>query len=337
MTARAISPTAVVAHCVQVAELRSPRPSDHAAGDAMSARWGDQIYQASGHRRGIRGAPRACGAYDTRRFLTDAEYVKRLEEVRNRDERDLAHVDVLSGKVDAPNAPIRPGVIQQSRGGPRSSSIRPTAGSRRARRPPNRFPCSVGSCSAASPCDTYEEYGLGVRCIVHVGGTPDAMFRRRRRNLRLSRPGIVVITYKLIHDTRIIPIDPSPSGSCSRRRSGPTWAVPWPWEGRRLSSRDEPEVEHVGDPPAADRTVRATNPDTIEYGVTFIDPATWTAPVDSGPSPQSAARRCGRFETPATKRTHGMRYMLEASPARGPRVGRPADRRRDQVNGEPSR
>jgi hypothetical protein len=44
--------------------------------------------------------------FGTRQFLTDAEYAKRLEDVRIRDERDLARVDVLSGKVDGPNAPI---------------------------------------------------------------------------------------------------------------------------------------------------------------------------------------------------------------------------------------
>ena len=44
--------------------------------------------------------------YGTRQFLTDAEHAKRLEDVRIRDARDLARVDVLSGKVDGPNAPI---------------------------------------------------------------------------------------------------------------------------------------------------------------------------------------------------------------------------------------
>ena len=38
--------------------------------------------------------------FGTRQFLTDDEYARRLEEVRVRDEGDLAPVDVLSGKVD---------------------------------------------------------------------------------------------------------------------------------------------------------------------------------------------------------------------------------------------
>ena len=44
--------------------------------------------------------------FGTRQFLTDDEYAARLEEVRLHDERDLARVDVFSGKVDGPNAPI---------------------------------------------------------------------------------------------------------------------------------------------------------------------------------------------------------------------------------------
>ena len=33
-----------------------------------------------------------------------------------------------------------------------------------------------GSLQRGEPCDSYEDYGLGVRCIVHGGGFPDAMF-----------------------------------------------------------------------------------------------------------------------------------------------------------------
>jgi hypothetical protein len=36
--------------------------------------------------------------FGTRQFLTDSEYATRLEEVRLRDERDLAPVDVFSGR-----------------------------------------------------------------------------------------------------------------------------------------------------------------------------------------------------------------------------------------------
>jgi hypothetical protein len=65
---------------------------------------------------------------------------------------------------------------------------------------------------AGEPCDSYEDYGLGVRCIVHGGGFPDAMFPAvYNANMRIVQSqGYVVITYELIHDTRVIPIETAP-------------------------------------------------------------------------------------------------------------------------------
>ena len=83
---------------------------------------------------------------------------------------------------------------------PRTSQARPC--------PRRRAAASLGG----EPCDTYEDYGLGVRCIVHGGGFPDAMFPAvYNANMRIMQtPGFVAITYELIHDTRVIPIDPPP-------------------------------------------------------------------------------------------------------------------------------
>jgi hypothetical protein len=69
--------------------------------------WGDLDYQGEWTTEGEYGVPFERPAqYGGRAFLTDAEYAKRLEDVRIRDAKDLERVDVLSGKVDAPNAPI---------------------------------------------------------------------------------------------------------------------------------------------------------------------------------------------------------------------------------------
>ena len=47
--------------------------------------------------------PRSNG---TRQFLTDEEYAMRMQDIRVRDEQDLAPVDVLSGRVQGATAPI---------------------------------------------------------------------------------------------------------------------------------------------------------------------------------------------------------------------------------------
>ena len=113
MTARAIlTPTAAVvaiSALVQVAELSLAAAQATTRAETATERtsWGDPDLQGEWTSEGEYGVPLERAApYGTRRFLTDAEYAKRLEEVRIRDERDLARVDVLSGKVDAPNAPI---------------------------------------------------------------------------------------------------------------------------------------------------------------------------------------------------------------------------------------
>ena len=68
-----------------------------------------------------------------------------------------------------------------------------------------------GSLLGGEPCDSYDEYGLDVRCIVHGGGLPDAMVPAvYNANLRIfQNQDFVVITYELIHDTRIIPLKTS--------------------------------------------------------------------------------------------------------------------------------
>ena len=76
---------------------------------AFTARtpWGDPDLQGEWTAEGEYGVPFERPAqFGTRQFLTDEEYAKRLDDVRIRDERDLTRVDVLSGKVDGPNAPI---------------------------------------------------------------------------------------------------------------------------------------------------------------------------------------------------------------------------------------
>ena len=63
--------------------------------------WGDPDLQGEWTSEGEYGVPFERPAqFGSRAFLTDAEYAKRLDDVRARDERDLARVDVLAGKVE---------------------------------------------------------------------------------------------------------------------------------------------------------------------------------------------------------------------------------------------
>jgi hypothetical protein len=285
-------------------------------------RWGDPDLQGEWTSEGEYGVPfERPPQFGTRQFLTDAEYATRIEEVRRRDERDLAPVDVLSGKVDAPNAPI-PHWREYNTTSRRTSVVIDPPDGRLPPRVPQAGPVPVqrcGSLQRGEPCDTYTDYGLGVRCIVHGGGFPDAMFPAvYNANFRIVQaPGYVAITYELIHDTRVIPIDASPQapslspairmymGSARGRWDGATLVV----ETANLKAATRgasPGLRLI------ERFTR-TGRDSIHYQVTFDDPATWTARWTAALDLEARPDDAGVYEYACHEGNHGMRYMLAAS------------------------
>jgi hypothetical protein len=284
--------------------------------------WGDPDPEGEWTTEGEYGVPIERPAqYGTRQFLTDAEYAKRLDDVKIRDERDLARVDVLSGKVEGPNAPIphwreyntssrRTSLVIDPPDGrlpPRTTQAKPVA------------PQRCGSLQRGEPCDTYEDYGLGVRCIVHGGGFPDAMFPAvYNANMRiLQSAGIVAITYELIHDTRIIPIDPSPGHArLSDNIRMYMGSARGHWEGSTLVvETTNLKANTRGSSPAL-RLVerfRRTGRDAIDYTVTFIDPTTWTAPWTAALDMKKRPDDAGVFEYACHEGNYGLEHMLRTS------------------------
>ncbi len=285
--------------------------------------WGDPDLQGEWTSEGEYGVPLERPAqFGTRQFLTDEEYAKRLEDVRIRDERDLARVDVLSGKVDGPNAPI-PHWREYNTTSRRTSLIIDPPDGRLPPRVPQARPVPVqrcGSLQRGEPCDSYEDYGLGVRCIVHGGGFPDAMFPAvYNANMRIVQsPGLVAITYELIHDTRIIPLDPSPPRepllSPAIRiymGAGRGW-----WEGTTLVvETTNLRANTRGSTPALRLVERFTRTgrDAIDYTVTFIDPATWATPWTAALDLKARPAGAGVFEYACHEGNYGLTYMLSAS------------------------
>ena len=285
--------------------------------------WGDPDLQGEWTSEGEYGVPfERPPQFGTRQFLTDDEYTKRLEEVRDRDERDLAPVDVLSGKVDAPNAPI-PHWREYNTTSRRTSLVIDPPDGRFPPRTPKARPIPVqrcGSLQRGEPCDSYEDYGLGVRCIVHGGGFPDAMFPAvYNANMRIVQsPGFVAITYELIHDTRVIPLDTvlrqdAPLSEAVRMYKG---AAHGRWDGTTLVV----ESSHLkantrGSTPGLRLIERFTRTgrDAIQYEVTFVDPATWTAPWTAALDLKARPADSGVFEYACHEGNYGMSNMLSAS------------------------
>lgn len=261
--------------------------------------------------------------FGTRERLTDEEYAKRLAAVQQRDERDLERVDVLAGKVDAPNAPI-PHWREYETSSRRTSLVIDPPDGRLPPRTPTAAPLPVqrcGSLQRGEPCDSYKDYGLGVRCIVHGGGFPDAMFPAvYNANFRIVQaPGVVAITYELIHDTRVIPIDPpsaaptphvSPAirmymGDARGHFEGSTLVV----ETTNLKAATRGASQDLR---LVERFTRESD-GLIRYSVTFIDAATWTAPWTAALDLTARAEDAGVFEYACHEGNYGMRNMLSTA------------------------
>jgi hypothetical protein len=325
MNARVICTVAASAIALAIsvqlpAQTRGAAPANRDTGWSERTPWGDPELQGEWTTEGEYGVPLERPAqFGTRRYLTDAEHAKRLDDVRIRDERDLARVDVLSGKVDGPNAPI-PHWREYNTTSRRTSLVIDPPDGRLPPRTAQARPVPVqrcGSLQRGEPCDSYEDYGLGVRCIVHGGGLPDAMIPAvYNANMRIVQgPGFVAISYELIHDTRVIPLDPSPRETSPALRTYMGIAR-GRWEGTTLVvETSNLKANTRGASPGLRLIERFTRTgrDDIDYQVTFIDPATWTAPWTAALDMKARPDDAGVFEYACHEGNYGLSHMLRTS------------------------
>ena len=306
-----------------VAQTRAGGAQTSNGGWSGRTPWGDPDLEGEWTSEGEYGVPLERPAqFGTRPFLTDQEYARRLDDVRERDERDLARVDVLSGRVEGANAPI-PHWREYNTTSRRTSLIVDPLDGRLPPRTAQARPVPVqrcGSLQRGEPCDSYEDYGLGVRCIVHGGGFPDAMFPAvYNANMRIVQsPGLVAITYELIHDTRVIPLEGATPrepllSPAIRMYMG---AARGRWEGTTLVvETTNLKVGTRGASPGLHLIERFTRtaPNHIDYRVTFVDPATWTAPWTAALDLASRPDDAGVFEYACHEGNYGMANMLSTS------------------------
>jgi hypothetical protein len=285
--------------------------------------WGDPDLQGEWTSEGEFGVPfERPASFGTRAFLNDEEFAKRLAGVAERDERDLAPVDIF-GKVEGPSAPI-PHWREYDTNSRRTSLVIDPPDGRLPPRAPGAAPVPVQTCGSlqrGEPCDSYKDYTLGVRCIVHGSGFPDAMFPAvYNANFRIVQsPGSVAIVYELIHDTRVIPVDPSPQARAPHLASAIRMYLGdarGHWEGNTLVVETtnlkaaprgaSPDLRLV------ERFTRASK-DLIQYEVKFVDPATWTATWTAALDLKSRPDGAGVFEYACHEGNYGLRNMLSTA------------------------
>jgi hypothetical protein len=132
------------------------------------------------------------------------------------------------------------------------------------------------------PADSYTDRSLYDRCITR--GLPGSMMPANYGNSYriVQSPGYVAITYEMVHETRLIPLDGRPAlGSTFRQYMGEPRGH---WDGNTLvvvttNFRDEPAYR--GSNPETVRFVERftpTAPDKVEWSFTVEDSSTWTRP-----------------------------------------------------------
>jgi hypothetical protein len=132
------------------------------------------------------------------------------------------------------------------------------------------------------PADSYTDRSLYDRCITR--GLPGSMMPANYGNSYriVQSPGYVAISYEMVHETRIIPLDGRPQvGTAIRQYMGEPRGR---WDGNTLvveTSRFKDDPVYRGSNPATLTLVERftlTAPGKIEWSVTVDDPTSWTRP-----------------------------------------------------------
>jgi hypothetical protein len=168
------------------------------------------------------------------------------------------------------------------------------------------------------PADSWEDRSLYDRCITR--GIPGSMMPAIYGNsYRVHQgPGVVTITYEMVHDTRVIPLDNRPHVAASIRQY--VGDARGRWEGNTLviettNFTDKTSYRGSGDQLKMIERFTLLGPDTVEWAVTFDDPHTWARPWTFAMNLTKADESQQPFEYACHEGNYGMRNMLSAARA----------------------
>ncbi len=279
MTRRLLMTTTVLI-ALLIPALASPQAPPSNANDtgraSSTARtpWGDPDFAGVWSSDDMRGIPRERPEeFGTRRFLTDEEYVKRVE-------RDTQSRTQESNRVGAFRNDVGTRTFRQT-----SLVVDPpdgkipalTAAGQSRLRMRNRGSFGDG------PFHSPEDFTLYDRCITRgvVGSLGPAIYGNGVTIVQ--SPGMIAISYEMVHDTRLIPLDGRPHLSPAMKQYMGT-ARGW-WEGETLvietnGFTDKTAISGLRHSAALRLTERISRVDnlTLDYQVTIDDPETYTKP-----------------------------------------------------------
>jgi hypothetical protein len=272
--------------------------------------------------------------YGDRRLLTDAEFAQRQKQTASQVQSDLSEFEVFSadtrnaGAVGSATSPP-PHWLERGKASRRTSLVIDP--------PDGRLPATVqqgrgrGRGATAAAGGTFgglgafgatpvfsgpQDLSLWERCITR--GVPAAIFPTvYNANIRIVQgPGVVAITYEMIHDTRVIPIGSGAhAGSAIRGYEGDSRGR---WEGDTLvvdttnfsektNYRGSRDTLHLIERFRRDR-------DGLHYEVTVDDPQTWAKPWTAALT-LDAQPDDSLFEYACHEGNNSMRNILSAARA----------------------
>jgi hypothetical protein len=220
----------------------------------------------------MRGVPMSRAAqYGTREYLTDQEFAVRAKQRKSARDVDDARTGTFRNEEGSRDFSYTSMVID-----PPDGRVPPTTATARAR------PRQGGS-FGVGPWDKVQDFSLYDRCITRgaIGSFMPAVYGNGARIMQT--PDAVVITYEMIHDTRIIPLVPKPQiGSSIQLWMGDARGH---WEGDTLvvesaNFTNRTAVGGATHSTALRLTERFTriDPEMIDYVITVNDPETFTRP-----------------------------------------------------------
>jgi hypothetical protein len=168
------------------------------------------------------------------------------------------------------------------------------------------------------PADSWEDRSLYDRCITR--GIPGSMMPAIYGNsYRIHQgPGFVTITYEMVHDTRVIPLDGRPHVAGTIRQY--VGDARGRWEGNTLvveTTNFTDKTPYRGSSEHLKMIERFTllGPETVEWSVTFDDPHTWARPWTFAMNLTKADESQQPFEYACHEGNYGMHNILSAARA----------------------
>jgi hypothetical protein len=255
-----------------------PEVADAGKAWTQKTPWGDPDIAGAWTSDDMRGVPRERAAeFGTRRYLSDDEFNKRLATDKQGRDREANRSGGFRNDTGTRTFRQTSLVIDPPDG--KIPAFTPYAESRRATRDRGSF--------GEGPFDSTIDFTLYDRCITRgvIGSILPVVYGNGNR--WSQSPGYVTVTYEMIHDTRVIPLDGRPHVNPKIRQY--LGDARGHWDGNTLviettNFTDQTSIGGNGNglrhSDALKLTERVTriDADTMEYVVTVDDPKTYVRP-----------------------------------------------------------